>query len=141
MAVIVTPAPVKRGLVRKLRQSGSVTAAIVGGIHQYFAPAKARYPHITYQVITAPVARTMGSVGQRVLVDVYAWAENAVEAENLDALIAAALEDAQLDLDEQNQILCQRVGATPTGKTTDGRGRQLYQIGSTYEIWTDQPTG
>lgn len=134
----VTPLPIKRAVVRRLRQTAPVMSVISGGIHQRFAPEKARYPFITYNVVTAPQDRTWGSTGQRVLVDVFAWSENGVEAENLDALIADALEDAPLDLDEQNQLLCQRVGMTPTGPTTDGRGRRIYQIGSSYSIWTDQ---
>lgn len=137
----VTPLPIKRALVRRLRQTAPVMSAVSGGIHQGFAPEKARYDFITYTVVTAPQDRTWGSIGQRALVDVFAWSENGVQAENLDALIAETLEDAPLDLGGQNQLLCQRVGATPTGPTTDARGRRIYQIGSTYAIWTDQPTG
>ncbi len=133
---VPTPAPIKRGLVRRLRQQAWMPT-IRGGIHQFNAPKKARYPFITYQVPTAPNAFTWGAIEIRALVDVFAWSENSAEAENLDALIAAALHEAPLDVGEQTLIQCRRISATPTGPTTDGTGRRVYQIGGTYEIWTN----
>lgn len=134
---VPTPAPIKRGVVRRLRQQAWMPT-ISGGIHQSFAPRKARYPFITYGVVTAPSAFTWGAIEIRALIDVFAWAENSAEAENLDALIAAALHEAPLEVGGQTLIQCRRIGATPTGPTTDGTGRRVYQIGSTYEIWTNQ---
>jgi len=133
---VPTPAPIKRGLVRRVRQQAWFTT-VKGGIHQSFAPKKAKYPFITYGVVTAPSAFTWGAIEVRALVDVFAWSENPVEAENLDALIAEALHEAPLEVGEQQLIQCRRISATPTGPTADGTGRRVYQIGSTFEIWTN----
>ena len=135
---VPTPLPIKRGLVRRLRQTPPGAAA-TGGIHQTFAPQKAKYPFITYSLVTAPSDWTWGATEIHAMFDVFAWSENAVEAENLDALIANALDGAPLECGEQRTLMCRRVGATPTGPTTDGTGRRLYQIGGTYAVWTDTP--
>ena len=132
-----TPSPIKRGLVRRLRQQAWFST-VTGGVHQTFAPKKPKYPYITYNLVTAPSDFTWGASEVHALFDVFAWSENSVEAENLDALIAVALDGAPLDVGEQTLLLCRRIGATPTGPTTDGTGRRVYQIGGTYSIWTDQ---
>ena len=137
---VPTPSPIKQGLVRRLRETPAGAAAI-GGIHQTFAPDKAKYPFITYNLVTAPYRFTWGATEIRSLFDVFAWSENSVEAENLDALIAAALHNASLDVGEQRLLQCRRMGATPTGPTTDGTGRRIYQIGGSYAIWTDHLDG
>lgn len=134
---VPTPSPIKRALVRGLRQDASVMAVVKGGIHQGSAPAKVKYPFITYFFVTAPNEFTWGATEIHALVDVFAWSANTVEAENLDALIAAALDGAPLDVDGQEVLLSRRIGATPTGPTTDAEGRRIYQIGGSYEIWTD----
>lgn len=135
---VPTPSPIKQALVRRLRQQAWVTT-VRGGIHQGFAPSKAKYPFITYQMVTAPNDFTFDSTLIKAMFDVFAWSESSVEAENLDALIAVALHDAALETGEQNLLQCRRIGATPTGPTTDGTGRRLYQIGGTYAVWTDTP--
>jgi len=133
---VPTPSPIKRGLVRRLRQQAWFTT-VKGGIHQSFAPYKAKYPFITYQLVTAPSEFTWGGTEVRAMFDVFAWSVDSVEAENLDALIAEALHDAALDVGEQRLLLCRRMGATPTGPTTDSTGRRIYQIGGSYAVWTD----
>ena len=137
---VPTPSPIKQGLVKRLRQQPWFTT-VRGGIHQSFAPAKAKYPFITYQTVTAPSEFTGDATEIRALFDVFAWSEKGVEAENLDALIAEALHEAALVVNGQNLLQCRRIGATPTGPTTDGTGRRIYQIGGTYAIWTDTPDG
>lgn len=135
---VPTPTPIKQGLVRKLRQTPALMAAISGGIHQGFAPAKVKYPFITYNLVAAANHFAWGSTEIHAMFDVFVWAENAVEAENLDSLIANTLHDAELDVDEQYLLQCRRVSTAPTGPTTDSTGRRIYQIGGTYEIWTNQ---
>ena len=137
---VPTPSPIKQGLVRRLRETPAGTAAI-GGIHQTFAPDKTKYPYITYHLVTAPNRFTWGATEIRAMFDIFAWSENSVEAENLDALIAEAMHNASLDVGEQTLLQCRRMGATPTGPTTDGTGRRIYQIGGMYAIWTDHLDG
>ena len=132
-------APIKRAIVQKLRASPALVAAIAGGIHEGIAPRKVRYPFLTYQLVAAPYSYTWSAMFLMVTIDVSVFAENPVDANNIDALIAAALNEAVLAMDEQNSMLCRRVADLPTGPDIDSEGKRIYQVGGTYSIWTEQP--
>jgi hypothetical protein len=134
-----TSAAVKRAVVQKLRSSAPLVAALNGGIHESIAPRKVRYPFITYQLVAAPYDYDWTGVILRVLMDVTVFAENPVEANNIDQLIGGVLNEAALAVDGQTTLLCRRVSDLPTGPDVDGEGRRIYQIGGSYSIWTDQP--
>lgn len=135
-----TAAPIKRAVVQTLRASGALMAAIAGGIHEGVAPRKVRYPFIVYQMVAAPYDYTWGTMLLRVTVDVSTYATNPVDANNIDALIAGALNEAALNVDGQTSMLCRRVADLPTGPDVDSEGKRIYQVGGSYLIWTDQPT-
>jgi hypothetical protein len=135
---VITTAPVKRALVQKLRASPALMAAIAGGIHEGIAPRKVRYPFIVYSLIAAPYNRQWGGVILETLFDVSVYAENPVDANNIDALISTALNEAVLVMDEQDSMLCQRVADLPTGPDIDGEGKRIYQVGGSYSIWAHQ---
>lgn len=135
---LVTSAPVKRAVVQALRASPSLVAAIAGGIHEGIAPRKVRYPFIVYQLVAAPYSRQWGGVILETMFDVMVFAENPVDANNIDALITAALNEAVLTMDEQDNMLCHRVADLPTGPDVDGEGKRIYQVGGTYSIWAHQ---
>jgi len=132
-------APIKRAIVQKLRASPALVAAIAGGIHEGIAPRKVRYPFLTYQLVAAPYSYTWSAMFLMVTIDVSVFAENPVDANNIDALIAAALNEAVLAMDEQNSMLCRRVADLPTGPDIDSEGKRIYQVGGSYSIWTEQP--
>ena len=132
-------APIKRAIVQKLRASPALVAAIAGGIHEGIAPRKVRYPFLTYQLVAAPYSYTWSAMFLMVTIDVSVFAENPVDANNTDALIAAALNEAVLAMDEQNSMLCRRVADLPTGPDIDSEGKRIYQVGGSYSIWTEQP--
>ena len=131
-------APIKRAVVQTLRASPSLVSAIAGGIHEGIAPRKVKYPFIVYQLIAAPYAYDWSGVMIQTVFDVSVFAENPVDANNIDALIAGALNEAVLSVDGQNSMLCRRVADLPTGPDIDGEGRRIYQIGGSYSIWTSQ---
>ena len=131
-------APVKRAVVQSLRASPSLVSAIAGGIHEGIAPRKIKYPFIVYQLISAPYVYDWTGVMLQTTFDVSVYAENPVDANNIDALIAGALNEAVLSVDGQNSMLCRRVADLPTGPDIDGEGRRIYQIGGSYSIWTSQ---
>jgi hypothetical protein len=133
-----TSAPIKRAIVQKLRATPAIVSAINGGIHETIAPRKVKYPFIVYDLIASPYDYLWGSVMLKPMFDVFVFAENPVEANNLDALIAGALNEAELSVDGQTTLLCRRVADTPTGPDVDAEGKRIYQIGATYSIWTDQ---
>ena len=135
---VASVAPVKRAVVQALRASPSLVSAIAGGIHEGIAPRKVRYPFITYQLVAAPYSYNWSSVLIKAMFDVSVYAENPVEANNLDALIAAALNDAVLNVDGQDSLLCRRTSDLPTGPDTDSEGKRIYQVGGTYSVWTSQ---
>jgi hypothetical protein len=133
-----TSAAIKRAVVQKLRSSAPLVSALNGGIHESIAPRKVRYPFITYQLVAAPYDYDWTGVILRVLMDVSVFAENPVEANNIDQLIGEALNEAALTVDGQDTLLCRRVADLPTGPDIDSEGRRIYQIGGTYSVWTDQ---
>lgn len=135
---ITSSAPVKRAIVQKLRASPSLVAATAGGIHEGIAPRKVRYPFIVYQLIAAPYAYDWSGVMLQTLFDVSVFAENPVQANNLDALIAGALNEAALNVDGQTSLICRRVADLPTGPDVDSEGKRIYQVGGSYSVWTDQ---
>ena len=136
-----TVAPVKRAVVQKLRASSPLVAAIVGGIHEAVAPRKVRYPFIVYQIVASSYEYDWTGMQIHALMDVSTYAVNPVDANNIDALIAGALNDAALTVDGQTSLLCRRVGDLPTGPDVDSEGKRIYQVGGTYSIWTDQRLG
>ena len=137
-----TVAPVKRAVVQKLRASSPLVAAIVGGIHEAVAPRKVKYPFIVYQIVASSYEYDWTGMQIHALMDVSTYAVNPVDANNIDALIAGALNDAALTVDGQTSLLCRRVGDLPTGPDVDSEGKRIYQVGGTYSIWTtDQSLG
>ena len=136
-----TVAPVKRAVVQKLRASSPLVAAIVGGIHEAVAPRKVKYPFIVYQIVASSYEYDWTGVLIKALMDISTYAVNPVEANNLDALICEALNEAVLSVDGQTSLLCRRVADLPTGPDVDSEGKRIYQVGGTYSIWTDQSLG
>lgn len=114
-------------------------SAIAGGIHEGIAPRKVRYPFIVYQLVAAPYLYDWTGVMLKTTFDVWVYAENPVDANNIDALINAALAEAALAVDGQDTLLCRRVADLPTGPDIDSEGKRIYQVGGSYSVWTDQP--
>lgn len=137
--VTATSAPIKRALVQKLRSSPALVSAIAGGIHEGVAPRKVKYPFIVYQLIAAPYEYDWTGMQIHALFDVYTYAVNPVDANNIDALVANALNEAALSVDGQTTLLCRRLSDLPTGPDVDSQGKRIYQVGGTYSVWTDQP--
>lgn len=134
-----TSAQIKKAIVRKLRTSSQLVSASTGGIHWRVAPAKVAYPFVVVSRVAAPWKRDWDQQEIRSLWDVMTYAENSVEAENLDALVGEALNEAELTVDGQTQLLCQRVADIDGDDDTDEEGKRIFQIGSSYRIWTTQP--
>ena len=134
-----TSAPIQRSVVATFRGNAPLKAAIVGGIHEGFAPDRAKYPFLVYNVITAPYSDDWTGRMIVALVDVFAVSENPVDARNVDQLILNALDGATLTVDGQTSLICHRIGDLPPLPQKDPEGKKIYQIGGSYEIWTDQP--
>ena len=135
---ISTSFQIQRALVVILRANATLRAALPGGIHEEFAPAKSDYPLLTYQEIVAPYVYTWGSLMLIAVFDVRIFGSNSVDANNIDALVLATLDDASLAVNGQSTLFCRRV-ADLKSADVDGEGRKVYMVGGTYEIWTDQP--
>lgn len=136
---ITSSSPIKRALVQRLRASAPLVAALEGGIHEGFAPQKAKYPVLTYQLIVDPYAFTWGSVMHAAIFDVLVFSNNSVDANNADTLVLQQLDGAPLTVTGQTTLICHRV-ADLSSPDVDEEGRKVYMVGGTYEIWTDQPS-
>ena len=93
---------------------------------------------IVYQLIAASYNRQWGGVIIEATFDVSVYAENPVDANNIDALITTALDEAVLVMDEQDSMLCRRVSDLPTGPDIDSEGKRIYQVGGSYSVWAHQ---
>jgi len=133
-----TSAAIKRGIVRHARSVVPLKAALVGGIHEGFAPAKTRYPFMAYNIVAAPYGSLWGSRVIVALVDIWVYAGNGVDANNVDQLISDAFDGSQFSVDGQTTLICRRVADLPGGPDVDSEGKKIYQIGGSYEVWTDQ---
>jgi hypothetical protein len=136
---ITSSAPIKRALVQHLRASAPLTTALVGGIHEGFAPQKAKYPVLTYSMVVDPYAFTWGSVLHTAIFDVFVFSNNSVDANNADTLVLQQLDGAALSVAGQSTLICHRI-ADLSSPDVDEEGRKVYMVGGTYEIWTDQPS-
>jgi hypothetical protein len=112
-------------------------AAIAGGINESIAPRKIKYPFIVYQLVASPRERQFDGEQIHALFDISVFAENPVDANNVDALIDTALNDVTLTVDGQTNMLCRRVADLPTGPDVDSEGRRIFQVGGSYSVWTD----
>lgn len=137
---------VKKAIVRALRDIAALVQALAaarGGaagkwLHEGFAPEKTAYPFVTYKQIYGPYIFGWGFVLLRAGFDVKVFAENSVEANNLFALIAAELDEAELPVAGQSTLICRRV-ADLDDQDADEEGKKIYMVGGTYEVVTDQP--
>jgi len=139
--------PIKVAIVQALRDGAGLVAAIAAAhesgaagkwLHEGFGPEKTPYPFVTYQQVYGPYAYTWGSVMLRAGFDVKVYSENSVEANNLFALVAAELDEAELPVAGQSTLICRRA-ADLGSPDTDEEGKKIYMVGATYEVWTDQP--
>jgi hypothetical protein len=131
-------APIKQALVARMRASTPLKAAATGGIHEGVAPQDTAYPFITYGIGYSPWLYTWDSVIIEVPLVVSVFHTNSVEANNLDALVLAALQEAPLAVGGQSTLICRRVGDL-SSQDVDEEGKKIYQVGGRYELWTDQP--
>ena len=134
-----TTANIKRAIVQTLRTSAPLVAASSGGIHWRKAPRKVAYPFLVVSRVAAPIKRDWDQLEYRTVWDVMAYADNSVEAEQLDTLAGEALNEAELTVDGQTTLLCQRSADIDGDADIDDEGRQIFQIGGSYRIWTTQP--
>ena len=90
-------------------------------------------------MVVSPYADLWGSRMIVAVVDVFAFARNPVDANNVDQLILNALDGAALSVDGQVTLICHRVADVGLPPAIDSEGRRVYQVGGSYEVWTDQP--
>jgi hypothetical protein len=134
---ITSTAAIRRALVQHLRLSAALKASLSGGIHEGFAPAKADYPFLTYDLVYSPIRRQWGSQQYLSGFDIRVFSDDSVVASNIDALVLTVLDDAPLVVAGQSTLLCHRI-ADLVGPDEDEEGRKVYMVGGTYEVWTDQ---
>ncbi len=136
---ITSIAPIKQGLVAALRANVALKAALSNEIHEAIAPEGTQYPYIVYQFVYSPYAYDWGNVMIRAGVDVWVHHKSQVEAQNLDQLVTASLQDVSLSLGSSGQrLMYSRRTADLSSSFLDEAGIRVFQIGGTFEFWTDQ---
>lgn len=125
--------------MQALRASADFRATLTGGIHEGVAPEKTEYPFATFQPVAAPYEDDWSSRMIVAIVDVFVYSENQVTARNGDQIVADALDRVQLTVDDMTTLICRRIADIPAAPDVDAEGKLIYQVGGTYEIWTDQP--
>lgn len=133
---ITTSAPIDQALVAKLRSNLTLKAQ-VSGFHEGIAPQGTPYPFITYHTQYAPYEPVWGGELIEAGYVVNVWAENSVDAKNIDTLAAQTLHYAQLSVTGQSTLICRRVGDLKS-VDMDEEGKKVYSVGGLYEIWTGQ---
>lgn len=134
-----TSAGIWRALVQALRASSDFRTTVTGGIHEGVAPEKTYYPFATFQPVAAPYEDDWTGRMIVAVVDVFVYSENQVTARNGDQIVADALDRVQLTVDDMSTLICRRIADIPAAPDVDAEGKLIYQVGGTYEIWTDQP--
>jgi hypothetical protein len=105
--------------------------------YEGFAPSDTDYPFVVYSLVYAPYDFVWGAHTIRTAFDINVYSGNPVDANNIDALVLAALHDQDIVVSGQSTLLCRRVGDL-SSQDVDAEGKKIYQIGGTYEIWTHQ---
>ncbi len=140
---VSTVANIKQALVARLRAytplNNVVTTSGTADMKFYegFAPAGTDYPFVVYSLVFAPYDFVWGAFTIRTAFDVNVFAENPVDANNIDVLVLGALHNHALSVSGQSTLICRRVGDL-SSQDVDEEGKKVYQIGGTYEIWTHQ---
>ena len=135
--------PIIEALVKAIRaaldaSSLPLVTGLRNRIFEGFAAYNAKYPFIVWQLIYDPYLYTWGSAMHQAGFDVTVFADNPVDARNIDQLLLNALQDASLEVEGgQTTLICRRI-ADLASKDADQEGHPYYQIGGTYEVWTDQ---
>lgn len=122
-----------------LRASGDeAVRAVSNRVFEGFGAYNADYPFVVWQLIYDPYLYTWGSAMHQAGFDITVWAPNSVDARNIDQLLLNALQDASLEVEGgQTTLICRRI-ADLASKDADAEGHPYYQIGGTFEVWTDQ---
>lgn len=129
-----------RGVVQTLRANAPFAAA-VRGIFEGFAPENIDRDatFATYQLAAAPYEDDWTNRMIVAAFDVFLFSRSQVDARNADQLAANALDGVAVVVEGQTTLICRRVADVPMPPDLDAEGKKVYQVGGSYELWTDQP--
>lgn len=132
-----TSAAIRRAVVQEVRAAPVYDS--LKGIFNGYAPEKTEYPFTVYNQVAAPYEDDWSNRMIIAAFDVFVFSRNEVEANSLDQSLADVLDGAQLTVEDQSALICRRVNDIPVSPDLDEEGKKVYQVGGTYEVWTDQP--
>lgn len=134
-----TSGPIRRALIQAVRDAPAYST--LTGLFQAFAPEKAPYPFAVHNWVAAPYEDAWGSRMIIAAFDLFVFSRDEAEAGGLDQALADALDGAELTVEDMTSLICRRVADVPMPPDLDEEGKKVYQVGGSYEIWTDQPLG
>lgn len=139
--------PIKQAIVRALRDIDDLKSAVGSdGIDEGIAHSNASYPRVIFDVASSRNSRQFGTEAVVITtVDIWCVSDDVVEANNLDQLVFTGMEDVSLDFsgiasiagNEPSTLLCQRLRSLSL-VDEDRTGNKVYQVGGSYQIWTDR---
>ena len=135
---VTTSAPILQAVVQALRASVALKAAVRGEIHEGFAPQGTKKPFLVYQVHALPVDYDWSNLDYEALIDIFIYADNSVDARNIDALVFTTMQEAPLAVTGQSTLICRRIMEI-THQDVSEEGKKIYQVGGVWEIQTTQP--
>ena len=129
-------APVKQAVVKALRDSVALKAAVSNEIHEGISPRAIGYPYCVYDISWSVRSYDWTSNEIRLGVGVWIISDEQIEAQNLDALVIEALHDKALSLGTSGltSVYCRRI-SDDSMVDLDDAGKKIYQIGGTHEVW------
>lgn len=129
-------ATVRAAIVKVLRDNAALIALLPDDEHVYHrsAPQDADYPFVILSKQSGSPEYTFADWHDNELWTVkgVARAGSAVEADDLDKAIKAALQDAELEIDGQATLLCRRDEDVNYGEIEEGT--QVHHAGAMFRI-------
>jgi hypothetical protein len=122
-----------------MSENNDIRTAAVGGIHEGFNNSDTiKWPFVTYQLVSGPIARTWGSATLEALFDIVVRGLNPVEVNSLDTLITEELDGSSLSVTGLTTLIVRREEELPLPPERDAEGKKVYQNGATYSFWVDK---
>lgn len=141
MSETPTSGPLKQALYRAMKDNEEIDNAAVGGIHEGFNNSDkptAEELFITYQLVSAPLARFWGSTVLAAAFDIVVRGLDPVDVNRVDALITDELDGSELAVTGLTTLIVRREEELPLPPERTAEGKKIYQNGATYSFWVDR---
>lgn len=136
---VPTIGPIKKAVVKALRDNATLKAAVSNEIHEGISPREVSFPYCIYDIVWTVRSYDWSASSMLCGLEVWILSDEQVEAHNLDALVIEALQDKVLDVSASGltTLYCRRISDASMADIDDA-GEKFYQVGGTFEILVDK---